>query len=74
MNGRLTYFEHAAGGKPELDVVEFKETPDAETVALRVALMRTSGERDFWRRQYEQLVRDVRSAAARGVTPNTVET
>ncbi len=63
MTGRLTYFEHVAGGKPELEVIEFKETPDAETVALRMALMRATTERDFWRRQYEQLARDVRTAA-----------
>lgn len=64
MNAR-TYFEHSAGDKPELEVVEFKTPADAEAVTLRLALVRVTDERDFWRRQYEQLARDVRIAAQR---------
>jgi hypothetical protein len=50
-----TYFEHAAGGKPELDVVEFQPPPDAEALTLRTALVRVTEDRDYWRERCHQL-------------------
>lgn len=64
MNNR-TYFEHAAGDKPELEVVEFKSPADAEAAALRLLLVRVTAERDFYRTQFERLARDVCETAKR---------
>ena len=66
-----TYFEHAAG-KPELEAVEYKASPDAEAAALRIALMRQqrdiyalqtalarqTEQRNQWRQAYYKALRE----------------
>lgn len=66
-----SYHEHVARA-PELETIEFESPPDAEAVALRVALLRleqdnyalqralsrTAEERDQWREAYHRILRE----------------
>lgn len=56
MSTAPSYQEHIAG-HPELQVVEFKATPDAECAALRIALQAATDQRDYWRELYLASVR-----------------
>lgn len=58
-----TYQEHVSKAI-ELDVVEYVPTPDAEACALRLALVRVTNERDFWRGRAQGLERDLHRALA----------
>ena len=58
-----TYFEHVAKA-PELAVVEYKPPPDAESCALRLALVRVTDERNFWRTRAQALERDLHRSTA----------
>lgn len=65
-----TYFEHVAKA-PELTVVEYKPAPDAEACALRLALVRVTDERDFWRSRAQALERDLHVATTAHRTNHT---